>query len=53
MIEDLLTREERIRLEALNQANQTYLTNPTVSDEMRIMRATKFEKYIREGVDEE
>lgn len=43
MIEDKLTREDRIRLEALNQAN---LGVPG-SVENKIEAARRFERYIR------
>ena len=53
MIEDKLTRDERIRLEALAQAQvMTPLRAGAYSPEEVIGRAKKFEAYIR-GDDEE
>lgn len=46
MMEDHLTRDERIRLEALNQANITVMNQPP---EVVIKRAAAFEDYIRNG----
>lgn len=46
MIEDRLTRDERIRLEALNQANVTVMNQ---TPEAVIKRAAAFEDYIRNG----
>ena len=46
MIEDQLTRDERIRLEALNQAVQSsHLANPTANQV--VVRASFFESYVR------
>lgn len=47
MIEDKLTRDERIRLEALAQANAaaSFDTDP----DARVQTAKRFEDYIREG----
>lgn len=50
MIEDKLTKDERIRLEALNQAN-TSLMGRAPSETILLMRAQKLESYIREGMD--
>jgi hypothetical protein len=46
MYEDQLTREERIRLEALNQAHQATVTQRTSTSEA-IQRAQYYEAYIR------
>lgn len=48
MIEDQLTRDERIRLEALNQANARYTMKPASNDEV-LATAAKFEEFIRDG----
>lgn len=47
MIEDQLTRDERIRLEALAQAN-TSRVGMNFDPFLIIDTAKKFEKYIRE-----
>jgi len=47
---DLLDREERIRLEALNQAVHLNM-GIAVSDEQIVMIARRFEHYIRKGHD--
>jgi hypothetical protein len=49
MIEDRLDRDERIRLEALNQAITNSMTTPMLSTELVLDKAVKFERYIREG----
>lgn len=46
MIEDTLTRNERIRLEALNQAVQRYAMRPASNDEV-LKTAQKYETWIR------
>jgi len=51
MIEDKLSKEERIRLEALNQA--VHATPGVHRGESIVDRAVFFEKYIREGNDKE
>ena len=48
MIEDQLTRDERIRLEALAQAVQRYTMKACSSDEICAV-AGRFERWIREG----
>jgi hypothetical protein len=48
MIEDQLTRDERIRLEALAQAVQRYTMRPAAVDEL-LATAGDFERWIREG----
>jgi len=50
MIEDKLDTDQRIRLESLNQANQS-LVGSGAGESFILMRAEKFEKYIREGID--
>lgn len=47
MIEDQLTPDQRIRLEALAQANNSLAGTLTRSPATVIDRATQFEKYIR------
>lgn len=49
MIEDKLSREERIRLEALNQAVNVGRLN---SDEQIVERAERFERYIRGSINQ-
>lgn len=49
MIEDKLTRPERIRLEALAQANAWGTMKPGTSAETILDVAGKFEKWIFEG----
>lgn len=44
---DKLTRDERIRLEALNQACQLSSLEPASPDHIVIARAKNFEEYIR------
>jgi hypothetical protein len=46
MIEDKLTKEERLRLECLNQAVQRNVMKPASNDEI-LETAKEFEKYIR------
>lgn len=46
MLEDKLTRDERIRLEALNQATHA-LTPLGMTGIIVIDRAKEYEKYIR------
>lgn len=46
--EDQLTKEERIRLEALNQA-VTLNAATIISDEQVVSIAKRFERYILEG----
>lgn len=48
MIEDKLTRDERIRLEALAQANQRYTMRPASTDEI-LATSQAYEDWIREG----
>ncbi len=51
MVEDQLTRDERIRLESLAQANVSMtMTRPSADDVIAV--AEKFEGYIR-GSEEE
>jgi hypothetical protein len=47
---DQLTRDERIRLEALNQAVQSTAVNgPRLPADIVIEQAVEFEKFIRHG----
>jgi len=50
MTEDKLQRDERIRLEALNQAVHLNM-GVAISDEQIISIAKRFERYIRNGND--
>lgn len=47
MMNDQLTRDERIRLEALNQAN---ISSIGATTDNTVKRAIVFETYIRSGV---
>lgn len=49
MIKDLLKREERIRLEALNQANQFAAMRHDMTGPNVVAKAVLFEEYIRRG----
>lgn len=49
-VEDKLDTEQRIRLEALNQAVHLNM-GVAISDEQIIMIARRFEHWIREGND--
>ena len=49
MNEDQLTRDERIRLEALNQAVARAMGALGISDVEIVRRARVFERWIREG----
>lgn len=51
MQEDKLDKDERLRLEALNQAVHLNI-GVAISDEQIIMIARRFERYIRNGNDE-
>lgn len=46
MIEDKLTRSERLRLEALNQANKMWVMKPANVENI-LTTAKQFEEYIR------
>lgn len=48
MIEDKLTRDERLRLECLSQAIQSMRPTP-LNENQLIDRADKFERYLRNG----
>lgn len=49
MIEDQLTRDERIRLECLNQAVTRGVGRHATDDEL-LEQAKRFERWVREGV---
>jgi hypothetical protein len=51
MIEDKLTHDERLRLECIAQANAQM--GPPQSAEHIIDKASKFEKYVRDGKNRE
>ncbi len=47
MVDDILTHDERLRLECLAQANAT--SSPRQDPETIIDKAIRFETYIRTG----
>lgn len=49
MIEDKLSAQERVRLEALSQAHMTHSRNVSSSPEAILSTAKKYEKFISKG----